>query len=77
MEEVIKELFGPDPFFIQLVSEHVKEYRKKFPRLDETMFENMTINELKEIASSKDVCDEFLKCLMKKETGINFIHQQI
>ena len=65
MEEKIKELFGPDPFFAELVLRHVKEYLKYFPNLSEDKANSLVVSELEKIAADKEVCSEFIRCLLK------------
>ena len=58
LNDLIKELFGPDPFFIQLVQSYVdsiKDYN-----------DMVKMQRLLDIASDKEVCDDFLKYLSRK-----------
>ncbi len=66
MEEKIKEWFGPDPFFVELVTRHVRMYLKNFPNLSNDEASQLVLSELREIDSDREICNEFIKCLLKK-----------
>ncbi len=66
MKEKVKELFGPDPYFVELVLRHIEEYYIFFPGMPKEDFENLTMIDLVRIASDKEIKNEFLKCLSQK-----------